>query len=58
MMGSQQKTMIDHAKHCTLKQCATRQCSRQERRWEQPGQSTRQPGLALLHEFETVNSTL
>lgn len=61
MMGSQarrQKTMIDHAKHNTLKQCATRQCCRQESRWEQPGQSTRQPGLALLHEFETTNTTL
>lgn len=36
--------MIDHAKHKTLKQCATRQCCRQESRGEQPGQSTRQPG--------------
>lgn len=50
--------MIDHAKHNTLKQCATRQCCRQESRWEQPGQSTRQPGLALLHEFETTSTTL
>lgn len=34
MMGSRarrQKTMIDHAKHKTLKQCATRQCCRQEK---------------------------
>lgn len=47
MMGSRarrQTTMIDHAKHKTLKQCATRQCCRQESRGEQPGQSTRQPG--------------
>lgn len=47
LAGSQarrQTTMIDHAKHKTLKQCATRQCCRQESRGEQPGQSTRQPG--------------